>query len=86
MDSGEDIVVYGTTWCPDCVRSRRLLDEKGAIYRWVDIDDDAEARRYVERVNHGRRSVPTIVFPDGDILVEPSNARLAAKLSLGGTE
>lgn len=36
----------------------------------------------VERLNHGRRSVPTIVFPDGSILVEPSDTQLADKLGL----
>ena len=42
----------------------------------------AEAMAFVEKVNQGKRIVPTIVFPDGDILVEPSNAQLAAKLGL----
>jgi hypothetical protein len=30
------------------------------------------------------RSVPTIFFPDGDILVEPSNAQLERKLNPDG--
>lgn len=81
MVSVEEIIVYGTVWCPDCIRSRRLLESKGIRYRWVDIGQDPEGQRFVEQVNGGMRSVPTIVFPDGDILVEPSNARLAAKLS-----
>ena len=37
---------------------------------------------YIEEINNGLRVVPTIVFPDGDILVEPSNAKLAEKLGL----
>jgi glutaredoxin len=48
----------------------------------VDIEQDPEALAYVERVNKGKRIVPTIVFGDGSILVEPSNAELAAKLGL----
>jgi thioredoxin reductase (NADPH) len=48
----------------------------------VDIQEDKEAQAYVESVNNGNRSVPTIVFPDGDIFVEPSNAQLAEKLGL----
>ncbi|MEW6567604.1 MAG: glutaredoxin domain-containing protein [Chloroflexota bacterium] len=78
---GTETVVYGTSWCPDCIRSRRLLDDKGVAYRWVNIDEDPQGQQFVEQVNRGKRSVPTIVFPDGDILVEPSNARLTAKLS-----
>ena len=39
------------------------------------------ARSYVERVNNGYQSVPTILFPDGSVLVEPSSATLAEKLT-----
>ncbi len=75
-----EIVVYGVTWCPDCRRSRRYLDQHSIAYRFLDIDTDMQARSYVEQVNKGNRSVPTIVFPDGSILVEPSDADLERKL------
>jgi glutaredoxin-like protein len=74
------ITFYGTAWCPDCTRARALLDKQHIAYVNVDIDDNAEARAIVEKLNHGNRSVPTIVFPDGSILVEPSNAQLTQKL------
>lgn len=37
---------------------------------------------FVEQTNKGMRSIPTIVFPDGSVLVEPSNAELAEKLGM----
>lgn len=74
------IVMYGTAWCPDCRRARRVFETLGVSYTWVDIDHDAEARARVEALNNGARSVPTIVFPDGDILVEPDNATLTQRL------
>ncbi len=76
-----EIKVYGTTWCPDCVRAKKVLDKHLIPYSWIDIADNAEARAYVEKVNNGNRSVPTIVFPDGSVLVEPSNTELEAKLA-----
>lgn len=76
------IIVYGTTWCPDCWRAEQFLDEQRIHYHWVDIEQDPEAMTYVEQVNQGLRIVPTIVFPDGSMLVEPSNAELAEKLGL----
>jgi glutaredoxin len=77
------IVFYGTTWCPDSRRSQRFLDSHRVSYQWIDIDKDPEASAYVQRVNRrGYRSVPTILFPDGSILVEPSDAELARKLGL----
>ena len=83
MGSAPDtIVVYGTTWCPDCRRAKQFLGDQRVRYTFVNIEQDAEAMAYVERINRGMRSVPTIVFPDDDILVEPSNADLAAKLGL----
>jgi glutaredoxin-like protein len=75
------IRVYGTTWCPDCVRAKNVMAKLKVQYDWIDISSDAEARAYVEKVNKGNRSVPTIVFPDGSVLVEPSNADLEKKLA-----
>ncbi len=47
----------------------------------VNIEDDEDAAELVQTLNNGMRSVPTIVFPDGSVLVEPSNAALAAVLA-----
>lgn len=80
-DSNPIIVMYGTTWCFDSRRARRIFDELEIPYQWIDIDKDPEARSYVEEVNHGFRSVPTIIFPDGSMLVEPSNEILREKLT-----
>jgi len=77
-----DIIVYGTTWCPDCKRSKQFLGDQRIHYHWVDIEQDSEAMAYVVEINQGKRIIPTILFPDGSILVEPSNAELAEKLGL----
>jgi mycoredoxin len=77
----EEIVVYSTSWCSDCRRARRVLDDHGARYRWIDVDEDEDAALTVVRLNQGRRTVPTILFPDGSVLIEPSDAELEAKLA-----
>jgi glutaredoxin-like protein len=74
--------VLGTSWCSDCTRSKAFLNRSLVDYEWVDIELDDDAAREVESLNDGRRVVPTIIFPDGDVLVEPSDAELAAKLSI----
>ncbi len=76
------ITLYGTYWCPDCKRAKKFLGEQRVLYNYVDIEKDDAARAYVEQINHGKRIIPTIVFPDGSLLVEPSNAELAAKLGV----
>jgi mycoredoxin len=81
MTDNAKIKFYGTTWCPGCRRAQKLLTNREIEYEWINISEDVSGREFVMEVNNGYRSVPTIVFPDGDILVEPSNAKLAAKLS-----
>lgn len=78
----ETITLYGTGWCPDCKRSKQFFGEQRVPYHYVDIDSDPEAMAFVEKTNNGIRSIPTIVFPDGTVLVEPSNAQLAEKLGM----
>lgn len=78
----DQITVYSTVWCPDCKRAKRFFGEQRVPYINIDIEQNPEAMAYVEKVNNGMRIIPTIVFPDGSILVEPSNAELARKLEL----
>lgn len=77
----ETIKMYATTWCGDCRMARRWFDAHGIPYEYINIEEDNSAAEYVVRVNRGRRSVPTIVFPDGSVLVEPSARELAAKFA-----
>ena len=76
--------VYGTSWCPDTARSRKCLVRNGVNYDFCDIEQDKVGLAYVEKVNRGQRSVPTIVFPDGSVLVEPSDEELTTKLKASG--
>lgn len=76
------ITVYATEWCGDCRRARRFFDRNQVEYSYINIDVDKEGEQFVIRTNKGMRSVPTIVFEDGSILVEPSNQALANKLGL----
>ena len=75
------IKVYGTRWCGDTKRAVRILDQRNVNYDWVDIDKDKDGENFVKETNQGNRSVPTIIFPDKTILVEPSNQQLEDKLA-----
>lgn len=74
------ITVYATRWCPDCGRAKEVLDTHRVAYKLVYLEEEPSARDIVLRLNGGMRSVPTIIFDDGSILVEPSNSQLAARL------
>ena len=74
------IKMYGTTWCPDCMRAKQIFKKNNIEYEWIDIGKDEKAAEYVQQVNGGYQSVPTIIFPDGSVLVEPDNATMQKKL------
>ena len=74
------IKFYAHQWCGASRRCRAEMDARGVEYDYIDIEQDADAEALVKRINRGYRSVPTIIFPDGDVLVEPSAASLDQKL------
>eukprot|EP01037_Dinobryon_pediforme_P005890 gene5890-5959_t len=74
--------VIGASWCPDCKRAKTFLGQHRIEFDWVDMESDPSAQAEVERINDGKRIIPTIIFPDGSILTEPSNDELAEKLGI----
>ncbi len=77
-----NIKLYGTNWCSDCKRSKKFLGEQRIRYDYINIEEDQEDQAFVQKVQNGGLTIPTIVFDDGSILIEPSNAELATKLGL----
>lgn len=80
--SNTNIKLYGTNWCSDCKRSKKFLGEQRIQYDYINIEEDKEGQTYVQKIQKGGLTIPTIVFDDGSNLIEPSNAELAAKLGL----
>lgn len=76
----EKMIVYGTEWCGDTRRAKKILNEYQIDYEYINVDRDSEAEKIVKQINNGFRSVPTIIFPDGSIIVEPSNDELKSAL------
>jgi thioredoxin reductase (NADPH) len=77
-----EIKIYSTVWCPDCKRAKKFFGEQRISYENIDIEQDPAAVQFVEKINGGKRIIPTILFPDGSFLSEPTNAQLAQKLGL----
>jgi len=77
-----NVTVYGAVWCGDCHRSSRLLEKYGVPYQWIDIDGNTELQDVVRQYNSGKQIIPTIVFDDGTVLSEPTDAQLKAKLGI----
>lgn len=82
FNGNDKILIYSTNWCSDCHRTRFFFDEYGIEYHEIDVDKDPDGLAFVKKVNKGHRVVPTVVFPDGTIFVEPPNSAVATKLGM----
>jgi mycoredoxin len=75
------IVMYAVDWCSDCKRAKAFMERQQISYLRVNVDEDSQGAAFIKEVNHGNRSVPTIVFPDGSVMIEPSTDQLREKFS-----
>lgn len=75
------LTMYTTTWCGYCMRLKAQLDREGIAYTEVDIERDDTAAERVMQVNGGNRTVPTVEFPDGTALTNPTAAQVKEKLA-----
>jgi mycoredoxin len=73
------IVMFSTQYCSDCMRAKAFFESNDIPYTRVLIEGNREATDFVMKINNGYRSVPTIIFPDGSVLVEPSWQELKEK-------
>ena len=74
--------IYTTPRCGDCRMAKAVLDRAGVRYEEINVDDDPEAVATVLAINGGYTAVPTIVMPDGRVLVEPSRQQLLEALGI----
>ena len=80
----DPVIVYGHNNCPGIPPALAALNKARAPYQYVNIHRDEEARERVRTINSGMESVPTLVFPDGSTLTEPSRAMLKRTLRAHG--
>ena len=75
------VTMYTTEYCSDCLRAKKFFDQNNISHVRVALEGNPEATDFVMKINNGYRSVPTIVFPDGSILVEPTWEELKQKFT-----
>ena len=77
------IIIYGTRWCPDCIRVKNFLKERGLLFEEINIENDPDSEDLVIRVNHGKRKVPTLKIGERYFACSPFRAEeLAAELGI----
>lgn len=80
MSAADTLTMYTTRWCGYCVRLKKALQAEGISWTEVDIERDPDAAGFVMSVNGGNQTVPTVKFPDGSALTNPSIKDVKAKL------
>jgi len=76
------ITLYTSNWCAHATSVEGFLEKYDIPVKTINIDRDREARERLIEINGGYASVPTLVFPDGSKLTEPSFGELREKLSI----
>jgi mycoredoxin len=76
----QPLTMYTTTWCAFCKRLKSQLARDGIEISEVNIEEDPTAADYVMSVNGGNQTVPTVVFPDGSAMTNPSAAQVKQRL------
>ena len=81
------IVMYTTEQCTDCRRVKAFFTANHISYLQVGLEGNSDATNFVMKINNGYQSVPTVIFPNGSILVEPDWEELKAAIrALNNTE
>lgn len=76
------ITMYSTTWCGYCQRLKAQLGKAGIEYSEVNIEEHPDAAAFVESVNGGNQTVPTVLFPDGSAATNPSLKEVQQRLGV----
>lgn len=75
------VTMYTTPWCGYCKRLKTQLDRADIEYTEIDIERDPDAAEFVMSVNGGNQTVPTVVFPDGTALTNPTLDQVKGQLA-----
>jgi len=78
----DKLTMYSTPWCGYCQRLKAQLGREGIEFTEIDIEQDPESADFVMSVNGGNQTVPTVVFPNGQALTNPSLAQVKEILGL----
>ncbi|MFF4959389.1 mycoredoxin [Streptomyces sp. NPDC001222] len=80
------VTMYSTSWCGYCRRLKSQLDREGIAYNEINIEQDPQSAAFVEKVNGGNQTVPTVlVIPSSGsnevVMTNPSLAQVKQALT-----
>ena len=75
------VTMFITTWCGYCRRLKSQLEREGIAFTEVDIEREPGTAEFVMSVNGGNQTVPTLLFPDGSSVTNPSVDQVRDRLT-----
>ena len=76
--------MVGHRWSARSSEVREFLARNQVPYRWY-AADEPEGQRLLAAAGADGRALPVVITPDGDPLIEPTDAELAARVGLATT-
>ena len=81
--SMSSVVMYTTSWCPDCRRVKSFLTQRNIAFSEINIEEHDDAEEIVIKVNKGKRKVPTFDVAGRFFACSPFDAaELASQLNI----
>ncbi|GIK59760.1 MAG: FAD-dependent oxidoreductase [Ignavibacteriota bacterium] len=81
----EGIRIIGFQWSPKSHQLKEFLSGNLIPYRWMDVENDSEAEKYLVSANLNLDDLPLIILKDGTWIKDPSLTDLAQKIGLQQT-
>jgi thioredoxin reductase (NADPH) len=76
--------IIGQRWSPESHDIREFLSRNQVPFKWMDIAIDEQAEQLLELAGMKRDDVPVLVFPNGNVLKQPSFSEIAERLGISG--
>jgi thioredoxin reductase (NADPH) len=80
--TSEDIRLVGSMESARCHDVKDFLQCNGIPFRWLDIDKNREAKTLLRTATLSNQNLPVLFFPNGEVLVQPSQQEVAGKVGL----
>jgi thioredoxin reductase (NADPH) len=78
----DGIRIVGTLWSLPTHQIKDFLVRHQLPYQYLDLESDPTAKALVEAHNEGQIRIPTLFFPDGTALAEPTLQQVARQAGL----
>ena len=82
----QSMVVYGHSHCPLSRLMAKSLKKHKIDHEWRDVNQDQQGfADELRQLANGYLSVPTVIFPDGTVMVEPWPTQVLRKMDIEPT-